>query len=214
MIGLVFGQQRFDHRLHPAGEDIVQRVQGQVDTVVGHPPLWIIVRTDALGTVARADQQLALGGDGVLRGAGLHVVELGRQPGHGAGTVLVLRALFLALDHDTGGQVGDPDRRVGLVDVLAAGTGCAIGIHPQVGRVDLDSRLLVRLGQYRHGARGGVDTALGFGLRHALHAVRARLELELAVHALAFDAGDDFLVAAVLAFVLGEDFQAPATLSA
>ena len=33
----------------------------------------------------------------------------------------MLRALVLALDDDVGRQVGDPDRALGLVDVLAAG---------------------------------------------------------------------------------------------
>jgi hypothetical protein len=46
--------------------------------------------------------------------------------------VLVLRALALALHHDVGRQVGDADRAVGLVDVLAAGTGRAVGIDPQI----------------------------------------------------------------------------------
>jgi hypothetical protein len=55
-----------------------------------------------------------------------------------------------------------------------------------------------------------VDAALGFGGRHPLHAVRAGLEFQLAVDVVAFDAGDDFFIAAVLAFVLGEDLHAPA----
>jgi hypothetical protein len=46
--------------------------------------------------------------------------------------VLVLRALVLALDHDAGRQVGDADRRIGLVDVLAAGAGGAEGVDAQV----------------------------------------------------------------------------------
>ena len=34
--------------------------------------------------------------------------------------------------------MGDPHRRVGLVDVLAAGAGGAVGVDPQVALVDLD----------------------------------------------------------------------------
>jgi hypothetical protein len=41
---------------------------------------------------------------------------------------LQLRALVLALDDDAGGKVGDADGGVGLVDVLAAGTGGAVGV--------------------------------------------------------------------------------------
>ena len=116
-----------------------------------------------------------------------------------AGAVLVLRPLVLAFDHDAGGQVGDADRRVGLVDVLAAGARGAIGVDAQVRGVDLDGFDLLELGQDRDGARRGVDASLRLGRRHALHAVRAGLELQERVRAAADDAADDFLVAAVLA---------------
>src|SRR5690606_27598293 len=171
-----------------------------------------VVGADALGTVARADQQLATVGDLLVGRGVLLVLQLGRQPGHGLGAVLVLRALFLAFDHDAGGQVGDADGRFGLVDVLATGAGGAIGVHAQVGRVDLDGVLLIRLGQHRHGAGRGVDAALGFGFRHALHAVRAGFEFQLGKHIVTLDAGDDFLVAAMLAGVFREDLDAPALL--
>jgi hypothetical protein len=54
-------------------------------------------------------------------------------------------------------------------------------------------------GDDRHRRGGGVDAALRFGFRHALHAVRARFELELRIRAAAFDARDDFAEAAVFA---------------
>ena len=50
----------------------------------------------------------------------------------------------------------------------------------------------------------GVDAALGFGFRHPLHAVGAGLELQPRIGALADDARDDFLVAAVFAGALAE----------
>ena len=56
----------------------------------------------------------------------------------------------------------------------------------------------IRLGHHGDRARGRVDAALRLGLGHALHAVAARLELELRVHAVADDAHDHFLVAAEL----------------
>ena len=55
-----------------------------------------------------------------------------------------------------------------------------------------------------------MDAALRFGFRHALHAVGAGFELQLRVRAAAFDAGDDFLVAAVFAGAGGFDFDLPA----
>ena len=51
---------------------------------------------------------------------------------------------------------------------------------------------------------------LRFGRRHALHAVHAGLELQLGEDALARHAGDDFLVAAGVAFAGRHDLHAPA----
>ena len=65
-------------------------------------------------------------------------------------------------------------------------------------------------GMHRHGAGRGVDAALRFGGRHALHAVAAGLELELRIGALADDARDDFLVAAHLARAFRHDLDLPA----
>jgi hypothetical protein len=64
------------------------------------------------------------------------VGELGLQQRHGPGAVLVLGALVLALHDDARGQVGDAHRRVGLVDVLAAGAAGAVGVDAQVAAVD------------------------------------------------------------------------------
>ena len=69
---------------------------------------------------------------------------------------------------------------------------------------------LLELGQDRDGAGRGVDAALCLGRRHALHAVRAGLELEPRVRALADDAADDLLVAAVLAGALAQHLDSPA----
>ena len=49
---------------------------------------------------------------------------------------------------------------------------------------------VVDLGQHGHGRRRGVDAPLGFGGRHALHAVHAALVLEPRVGALARDLKD------------------------
>ncbi len=57
-----------------------------------------------------------------------------------------------------------------------------------------------------------MDTALGFGLRHALHAVRTGLELELGVDVVTLDAGDHFLEATVLALVGRQHLDPPALL--
>ncbi len=56
-----------------------------------------------------------------------------------------------------------------------------------------------------------MDTSLGFGFRHALHAVAARFKLQASIGAVAGDAGDDLFIAAVLALVGADDLHAPAT---
>ena len=124
--------------------------------------------------------------------------------------VLVLRARVLAFHHDAGGQVRDADRRVGLVDVLAAGAGGAEGVDAQLGRIEHHLVDRVGLGQHRHRAGRGVDAALRLGLGHALHAMAAGLELELRVRALPDDARDHFLVAAELGGALRNDLHLPA----
>src|SRR3990172_3923531 len=48
--------------------------------------------------------------------------EPGREQCHGPIPVLQLGTLRLARHHETGGKMGDPDSRVGLVDVLATGS--------------------------------------------------------------------------------------------
>ncbi len=113
--------------------------------MVGDPALGEIVGTDTFGAIPGADQQLARLGDFLVRRGVLAVLQLGGEPGHGLGAVLVLRTLFLTLDHNASGQVRDTNRRVGLVDVLTAGAGGAIGVDTQLGRIDLHRRLLIRL---------------------------------------------------------------------
>ena len=55
-----------------------------------------------------------------------------------------------------------------------------------------------------------MDTALAFGSGDALYAVAAGFEFQTAVRAQTDDTGDDFFIAAQLAFVGGYDFDLPA----
>src|SRR5580700_1820431 len=95
--------------------------------------------------------------------------------------------------------------RVGLVDVLAAGSRRAIRIDAKVGRIEFDRTDFLELRQDRHGTGRCVDAPLGFRSRHALHAMGTGLELERRIGAAADDAADDFLVATVLPRTLAED---------
>src|SRR5206468_6340688 len=124
--------------------------------------------------------------------------------------VAVLRAVVLALDDDTGGQVRDAHRGIGLVYVLSAGAGRAERVDAQFRRIDRDIGDRIGFRQYRDRAGRGMDTTLRFGGRHALHAMAARLELELRVGALAYDAHDHFLEAAELGLRRRHDLDLPA----
>ncbi len=59
--------------------------------------------------------------EGGLMLGSLPLCQLGSEDLHGLGLVLVLTPLVLTRDHDPGGEVGEPYRGVGLVDVLSAG---------------------------------------------------------------------------------------------
>ena len=70
----------------------------------------------------------------------LNFIEPGAQHRPGGGAVLVLGTLALTGNDDAGGEMGDAHRAVGSVDVLAAGTGGAIGVDADilVRNFDLD----------------------------------------------------------------------------
>ena len=122
----------------------------------------------------------------------------------------MLAAVVLALGHDAGRDVRDAHGGVGLVDVLSARAARAVGVDAQVGRVDLHGHGLVGLGQHGDRAGAGVDAALRLGGGHALHAMAARLEAQVAENVVADDAHHHFLVAAEFALALAHDLAAPA----
>ena len=114
----------------------------------------------------------------------LGVVDARAQDVHRGSAVLVLRAAVLHHHHDAGRNVGDADRRFGLVDVLAAGAAGAHGLDAQIVVLDLDVDLL-DLGQHRNRRRRGVDAALRFGIGHALHPMHAGFEFQFGERAAA-----------------------------
>ena len=91
---------------------------------------------------------------GQLRGAGgLGEFEQPRPENlHRPVAVLELAALVLHRDDDPGRDMGDPDRRVGRVDVLATGAARAVHVDLEIAFVDLDVDL-VDVGQHGHGGR-------------------------------------------------------------
>src|SRR5207342_1271213 len=169
-----------------------------------------VVRTNALAAVAAAHLEFAVLR---LRGFAARDVRLDQhrlQALHRLVAIGVLRALGLRFHDYSAGYVRDADRRFGLVDVLAARAGGAERVDLQVRRIHFDRHARRFFRDDRDGGGGGVDAPLRFGFRHALHAVRARFELEPGIRAAAFDARDDFLEAAMFAGIRRFDFDAPA----
>src|SRR5437899_3083328 len=121
LLGLVLCEQRLRQLGKIAVHDVVDLVEGKTDAVVGDPSLREIISADALGTVARADQGFARGGFLRQLLAPLLVLDARGKHRQRLFLVLVLRAGVLALHHDSGWKMRDSHRRVGLVDMLAAG---------------------------------------------------------------------------------------------
>ena len=132
------------------------------------------------------------------------------QHRHGLGAVAVLRAVVLALHHDVGRQVGDAHRRIGLVDVLAAGAGGAVGVDAQVGRIDLDLDGVVHLRIDEHAGERGVAARVRIERRLAHQAVHAVLGAQVPVGVVAGDLERRALDAGHLALGLLEHFDAEA----
>src|SRR5919201_3261408 len=128
LLGLVFGAERGDKLVELAVHDAIDLVEREVDAVVGDAALRKVVRADALGAIARADERFSRRGGLCLLLAQLLVANACREHPQRLLAVFVLRARILAFDHDVGRQMRDANRRFGLVDVLAASTGGPKGI--------------------------------------------------------------------------------------
>ena len=102
--------QGFDHIAQVALHDAQEFVKREVDSVVGEAPLRKVVGTDAVRSVATADEAFALGSvfGGTFR-AVFFLDTCGQHPQR-LRLVAVLAAAILALSHDTGGQMGDAYR--------------------------------------------------------------------------------------------------------
>jgi hypothetical protein len=121
-------------------------------------------------------------------------------PGHVA--VAVLAAAVLALHHDAGRDVRQPHRRVGLVDVLAAGAAGAEGVGAHVGRVDLDLDRVVDLGVDEQAGEAGVAAAGAVERALAHQAVHAGFGAQVAEGVVALDLDGGALDAGHVAFGL------------
>ncbi len=113
--------------------------------------------------------------------AHLQLVQPRLQLLHGGGAVLVLGALVLAGDDDAGRHMGDADRRLGLVDVLAAGAAGAVGVDAQILVVDLDFDVVGNLGKDEDRGEGGMAAGVGIEGGDAHQPVNPLLGPQIAV---------------------------------
>ena len=195
-----------DHAVQIPFQDVAQTIEGEADPVL-ETPLGIVVGADALGAIPGAHQVAA----GTLLGGAVAFVPPPageREHRHRFGAVLVLGALVLALHHQPGGQVGDADGGVGLVDVLAAAPEARkVSIFSSEGLISTCSASGTSAARPRYRRR--CAPALGFGLGDSLHPVATGFELEAAVDVLAVHLGDHLLVAAVFAVIAADDGDTP-----
>jgi hypothetical protein len=83
--------------------------------------------------------------------------------------------------------VGDAHRRLGLVDVLAAGAGSAVGVDAAIALVDVDLDAVVDHRIDPHRGEAGVAARVRIERRDAHQPVHARLGLQPAVRVVALD---------------------------
>ena len=109
------------------------------------------------------------------------LVQARLQHREGGGAVLVLRAVALALHHDAGRDVGDTDRTVGLVDVLAAGARSPVGVDAQVLFLVFHLDLVIDHGIDPYRGKAGVAPGLRIERRDAHQPVHAAFVLQPAI---------------------------------
>ncbi len=101
--------------------------------------------------------------------------------------VLVLAAFILAGDNDIGRQMRDTNRRVRLVDMLTARAAAAVGVDPQIFRVDLHGNIFVQLRCDFHHRERSLALARRVERRNAHQPMYAFFVFEIAVGVLALD---------------------------
>ena len=115
-------------------------------------------------------------------------VEFRPQDLHRDRTILDLRPLILTSYHNSGRNMRNSHRRIGHVYVLAAGTGRAVSVDPQVLVLDIDLDVLVDLGRDEHRRERRLAAAAGIERRYSHEPVHAGLGREQPVSVIALDA--------------------------
>src|SRR5829696_6473780 len=148
-------QERLDEDVDVAVEHAVDVADLLLGPVIFDQLIWV---QDVAADLA-AEGNLLLGAADLLELRllllRLQIVEAGLQHLHCRVAVAVLRPLVLARDDDAARHVRDADRRIGHIDVLAAGAARTIRVDADVLVVDLDVDVFGQLGPHvERGERG------------------------------------------------------------
>ena len=103
--------------------------------------------------------------------------------------------------------MGDAHRRIGGVDVLAAGAGSAVGVDPAIALVHLDIDAVVDHREHPDAGEGGVAPGIGIIGRDADQPVHPGFGLEPAIGAVALDENGGGLDAGLLAGMLLDELH-------
>src|SRR5215831_4240154 len=180
-------QRALDERVDVAVEHLLRVAALRPRAQILHQ----LVGLQNIGTDLVAPADLGFGGGRsvglLLAFFQLELVEARLQHGPGDAAVLDLRAFLLARHDDAGGNVGDPHGRIGGVDVLTAGAGRAISIHPAIAFFDFDLDVFVDDRVDPYAGKGGVPTRIRVIGGDAHQPMHARFSLEPPVGVLTLD---------------------------
>ena len=126
--------------------------------------------------------------------------QLRPKHGHCPSLVLELGALVLTLDDDAGRDMGDTDRRIGGVDVLAAGTLRTVGVDPEIVVLDLDVALIAHVWHNIDTCKRGLPPCVGIERTDSDQTMDASLRFESPVGAVALDREGGRLDTGLVAF--------------
>src|SRR3546814_11573366 len=99
----------------------------------------------------------------------------------------VMGAVVLAVHDDAAGHVGNAHGGIGFSDVLSAGAAGAVGVDPQVGRVDIDFYRVVDFGIDKDAGKRCVAPVGGIKGAFAHEAVHARFGAQEPERVIALD---------------------------
>ncbi len=105
LICLMLPSQRLNNGIKVALHNLIELVESQVDAMIGHASLRVVIGANSVRSIARPHQGAPLSG---LRSCRLllgRIEKLRLQQRHGSGSILMLRSFVLTFHHDAGRNV-------------------------------------------------------------------------------------------------------------